>query len=106
MLLKPGPELGIGQTPRVRAGDHHEIEPCELGLMVAEALPDDAFELIPADGTAALSDRYGQSQAGPPPVIGPSKHQKGTISGANRLGEYPLKLLRSSQPRPARKPFG
>lgn len=106
MLLKPGPELGIGQAPSVRAGDHHEIEPCELGLMVPKALPDDAFEPIPADGTAALSDRYGQPQAGSPPVIGPAKHQEGTIAGANRLGEYPLKFLRSSQPRPARKPSG
>lgn len=106
MLLKPGLELGIGQTPSVRAGDYHEIEPRELGLMATKALPDDTFEPIPADGTAALSNRYGQSQAGPSPIIGPAEHQEGAISGAHRLGEYPLKFLRSSQPRPARKPSG
>lgn len=106
MLLKPGPELGIGQVPRVRAGDHHEIKPYELGLMVTKALPDNTFEPIPADCTAALSDRYSQPQAGPSPVIGPAKHQEGAIAGADRLGEYPLKFYRSSQPRPARKPSG
>jgi len=87
---------GLGGDPG--SGQHHDVEPRERGLVMAEALAGDPLDAVADHCATGGPFRNCQPKARVFGTVGRGKHGEATVAGTLRPLEDPLELRLARQP--------